>query len=102
MRSPMFAMPFGRILWKEYRSQRMLWVCCFLFGFLFQALYAYWTFDVHSRQQHLFNMAIVASVMYAVGCGAVLFASEREDRTSSWLLSLSIAPTPVMAAKFAF
>ena len=98
----MFAIPFGRIFWKEYRVHRGLWLSCFLIGCLFQILLWWSILDPTARADTLPGGAVYFSVMYAVGCGALLFAGEREDRTSEWLLSLAVPPGPTLGAKFGF
>lgn len=100
----MFAVQFSRFFWKEYRTQRTLWVICFLIGTLSAVINLYF---VHYSQRTNGMRVLVASpaifaAIYAVGCGALLFANEREHRTSDWLLSLSILPNAALRAKFAF
>ena len=98
----MFAVPFNRMFWKEYRVQRALWLSCLLIGVVFQITLGCAALHPEIRSDVLLSMASVFPVMYAVGCGALLFASEREDRTSDWLVSLSVPPATLLTAKFAF
>ena len=98
----MFAVPFNRMFWKEYRVHRALWLSCLLIGIVTQITLGFTTVHPEMRSEVLLGAASFFPVMYAVGCGALLFASEREDRTSDWLVALSIPPAPSVTAKFAF
>jgi len=98
----MFAVPFGRMLWKEYRVSRALWLSCLFIGILFQVIQSQMIVEPQSRVQLLLGGASFFSVMYAVGCGALLFACEREERTCDWLAAISIPPAPTLSAKFLF
>lgn len=98
----MFAVQFNRILWKEYRFQRTLWLSCLVIGLLFEVVLASTTSDLSRRAGNLLQLSQIFAIMYAVGCGAVLFASEREERTSDWLLCLSASPGPTLSAKLLF
>ncbi len=99
----MLIVPFGRIFWKEYRVHRSLWISCGVIGCLLQLMF--WWLLVRSPHPETEPSQILAAIiptMYAVGCGALLFAGEREERTSDWLLNLSVPPGPLLMAKFAF
>jgi hypothetical protein len=98
----MFAVPFNRMFWKEYRAQRALFFSCLLIGIVTQVTLGFTALHSEIRSDFLLGAASFFPVMYAVGCGALLFASEREERTASWLVSLSIPPAPSLTAKFAF
>ena len=98
----MFAVPFHRMFWKEYRVHRALWFSCLLIGVVCQITVGFMALHPDIRSEFLLAAASFFPVMYAVGCGALLFASEREERTADWLVSLSIPPAPSLTAKFAF
>ena len=98
----MFAIPFHRMFWKEYRVHRALWLSCFLIGIASQLTLGFMALHPEIRSEFLLGAASFFPVMYAVGCGALLFASEREERTADWLTTLSIPPAPSLTAKFAF
>ena len=98
----MFATQFGRIFWKEYRSQRTLWLSCLLMEIVYLVLVLIFTSNAVQTIQLLWGTATVFPILYAVACGAVLFAGERESRGSDWLLSLSNSPAATLSAKIAF
>ena len=98
----MFATQFGRIFWKEYRSQRTLWLSCLLIEIAYLVLRLVLIINPSEAAWILSDSPAAFSVLFAIGCGAVLFAGEREARGSDWLLSLSISPVATVCAKFAF
>ena len=98
----MFAVPFHRMLWKEFRVHRALWLSCLLIGVVSQFTLGFTTVHSEMRSEVLLGTASFFPVMYAVGCGALLFASEREERTADWLVALSIPRAPSLTAKFTF
>ena len=98
----MFSIPFNRMFWKEYRAQRALWLSCLLIGIVSQFTLGFMALHPEIRSEFLLGAASFFPVMYAVGCGALLFASEREERTADWLTALSIPPAPSLTAKFTF
>ncbi len=98
----MFAVPFHRMFWKECRVHRALWLSCLLIGVVSQLMLGFTTVHPEMRSDVLLGAASFFPVMYAVGCGALLFASEREERTADWLVALSIPPAPSLTAKIAF
>jgi len=98
----MFAAPFGRILWKEYRVHRALWLFCLLIGILSQLAVPLLGLNLDLRKTVLYSYCLIFTFLYAIGCGALLFAIEREERTCDWLLSLSAPPGPTLIAKILF
>lgn len=98
----MFAVPFGRVFWKEYRVHRSLWLSCLALAVVFQFGLACAYSDGNGRGAVLDTLTVWFPAMYAVGCGALLFASEREERTCEWLLALDAPPAATLSAKLAF
>lgn len=98
----MFAIPFGRIVWKEYRSHRALWLSCLAVGCLYQVFNSFLIFDPALRSESLTYGVLFFPIMYCVGCCALLFPGEREDRTADWLISLSVPAGPTLSAKLGF
>lgn len=103
-----FALPFGRIFWKEYRSNRALWLSCLVIGILMQLWILIFTgmtvgrIDHDFRQNGIIGITCFIPILYAVGCCAVLFAGERENGTVNWLLALGAPPLPMLSGKLLF
>ena len=72
---------FCRVFWKEYRLQRSLWIAMAALT----VLTASGCRIVASPQSHnasaLYLIAVAMPGLYALGCGAMLFAGEREADT---------------------
>ncbi|WP_010586624.1 ABC transporter permease [Schlesneria paludicola] len=96
----MFAVPVGRILWKEYRAQRTLWLACAGLGCLIEILIA--CFVGNEKTMIMSGVPGILAMCYGAACSAVLFAGEREERTSDWLLNLSVPPAALVVGKFGF
>lgn len=95
----MFAVPLGRILWKEYRAQRTLWLACAGLGCLFEILIACF---IGYDTSIMVGVPSMLALCYGAACSAVLFAGEREERTSDWLLNLSVPPGVLVTGKIGF
>ncbi len=75
---------FRRLIWKEYRLQRALWLAVAAISSLLMLLvYAVGAGSLSEAEQWhpLFGIALVFPALYALGCGAVLFAGEHEAGT---------------------
>ena len=100
----MHANSLGRLLWKEYRVQRSFWLAVAVFAVLIQGFP--WKLGAFPNPETFaaacFTIAVILSAVIALGSGATLFASEREDETLSFLQSLSVPPLAMTAAKFVF
>jgi len=99
-----FRTVYLRLLWKEYRSLRGFWISLLLFALLLQAVLRFLTGPAVSTGTGagLYGIAFLVSTCYALGCGAVLFALEREDRTIDFLRYLPGPPSAVIAGKIVF
>ena len=98
--------PFGRMFWKEYRQQRTLWVGVLVSGVCLQliARIAISVLLVPEFQPHqaifvLYLIPLYLPPFFLAASTAMLFALEREERTSDWLLNLSAPPWPTLLAK---
>ena len=100
--------PLGRMLWKEYRQQRTLWLGVLVFGVLLQVIAriaaSVFQFNSDGRDAMIAVWAIPLYLVgfFLIGSTAMLFALEREERTSDWLLNLSAPPLPILVAKYGF
>jgi hypothetical protein len=93
-----------RIAWKEYRTQRPLWVAMAVLALLVQSGYfvvATVRGDAVSEQV-LFTIAMGAAVIYALGCGATLFATERETGTFEFQRGLPLDWRSLLVGKAGF
>lgn len=104
MKAAQLAAPVSRILWKEFRAQRALWLACLGIGFTIMLVSSYSSQGSSrwSDQPAYHAVPWGVGVMYVIGCAAMLFAREREERTSEWLLDLSVPALPTFAAKVLF
>lgn len=96
---------FWRLMWKEYRSQRSLWLGIAGLAVLLQAIiFLVWR-DQPGRfglVPALYNASFLLSSLYALTSCAVLFAAEKEDGTYDLLRSLPVTPQRLFAGKMAF
>ncbi|NUQ60843.1 MAG: hypothetical protein HUU20_00030 [Pirellulales bacterium] len=67
-----------RILWKEVRAQRAFWIAMLVLAVLAQAAALVFAYE-GDRLLFLYSIAMVVPALYALGCGAILFAAEHES-----------------------
>ena len=94
--------PVSRLLWKEYRSQRAFWFAMLLMGLAPQFLFRLLISDAGARINSIWCIAAAAPLLFIVGSMSILFAGEREERTSDWLVQLSVSPFWLLLAKWGF
>jgi hypothetical protein len=93
---------FWRVFWKEFRLQWPLWLAMAALTVLAQfAVIAYESFQLHSVAL-LYLIAVALPSLYALGCGATLFAGEHEADTFEFQRSLPVHPLSVFVGKIAF
>lgn len=97
-----FLTPVSRILWKEYRAQRGLWVALCVMGLLPQVMGRILATDIDVRTSIIWSMVSMIPIFFAIGSTAILFAGEREERTSDWLQNLAVPPLRTLMAKWTF
>jgi hypothetical protein len=94
--------PLGRVFWKEYRAQRGLWLAVLFLGMVLQ-LVMRMTVEIDVQLVvMLWLVPLYMPAFFLIGSSAMLFALEREERTSDWLLNLSAPPMPILVAKITF
>jgi ABC-type transport system involved in multi-copper enzyme maturation permease subunit len=103
--------PFGRMFWKEYRQQRTLWTAVLVFGVSMQLIVriAISLSPISEINAGTFAPQAITA-LYIIPCYLVpffliastsmLFALEREERTSDWLLNLAAPPWQTLLAKY--
>jgi len=96
---------FWRLAWKEYRMLRGFWIALALATVGLQLLIVVTRTLMNEPMTQLeFNLTGFGMVMvafYALGCGATLFAVEREEETYEFLRTLPVSGGQAMRAKFA-
>lgn len=93
----------SRLVWKEYRAQRKLWVALLPGTVLLQLIY--FAFEPQSRIELFFYPALLAmalGVCHAAACMAMLFAGEREEDTDRLLQALPLHPRDLWLAKLGY
>ncbi|HEX7379372.1 MAG TPA: hypothetical protein VF278_19775, partial [Pirellulales bacterium] len=88
-----------RLMWKEYRALRGLWLALAIFGLVCDAMVFFFTDSLQERLPGIFGFAGVLPTGFALGAGAMLFALEREDATYELLRCLPTTSPRVFAAK---
>jgi hypothetical protein len=83
-----------RLLWKEYRVQRSLWLALAIGTVVLHGLIRAMIDDPGEAAEVFYWMAAILAFCYAVGGAAITFATEREDGTHLRLMTL--APPPVL------
>jgi hypothetical protein len=80
------------LLWKEYREHRMVWTVLAFIGAMavwgLSRLSAVGWFGAHADGQEGRFVAILLAGVYALICGAMMLAGERENRTMPYLDAL--------------
>ncbi len=98
--------PLGRMFWKEYRQQRTLWVgvlvsgiCLQLIARILMSVTPFTEMQPSVAILFLYIIPLYLVPFFLIASTAMLFALEREERTSDWLLNLSAPPWPTLLAK---
>ena len=93
---------FWRLFWKEYRLQRSLWIAMTVLTVMLQLLVAVYERRLGSiGATTLYFIAVAFPALYALGCGATLFAGEREADTYEFQRSLPVRALSVFIGKIA-
>ena len=93
---------FWRLVWKEYRVQRALWFSIVALTLLLQCLVLLLSDRRDGFVGPLFALPVLMAALYALGCGATLFATERETGTYEFQRSVPVASSTVFWGKVAF
>ncbi|MEI8381621.1 MAG: hypothetical protein WCJ09_15945 [Planctomycetota bacterium] len=94
--------PVGRLMWKEYRIQRSLWLAMLIFGVVPQILLRILVTNAENRVASVWAAVVMIPFFFVIASTAILFAGEREERTSDWLLNLSVRPIWTLVTKWGF
>ena len=92
---------FWRVFWKEYRVQRAIWIAMAVLTVLLMLSVVEF---IRSPDGPRWSAWIAVGLLgcYGLGCGAVLFAGEREAGTYEYQRALPSDARTVFAAKIAF
>jgi len=93
---------FWRLMWKEYRVQRAFWISLAVLAVLLMLLACASVSYPETRVRWQFGIALVLPALFALGCGAMLFAAEREGGTYDFQRSLPIRPVQLLLGKGVF
>ncbi|MFH1918361.1 MAG: hypothetical protein ABIP48_00525, partial [Planctomycetota bacterium] len=95
---------FRRLVWKEYRLQRPFWISMVVLAVLLSGIVLLFTPEGNSTAKimWLFDIALGLSALYALGCGATLFATEHEAGTYDFQRSLPVSAGRLFWAKMTF
>jgi hypothetical protein len=92
---------FWRLVWKEYRLQRSLWIAMFVLTALLMML-CFAVFPPRDRLPMLYLFAGGLPAFCLLGSGAMSFAGEREAGTYEFQRALPVGAGRVFAAKLVF
>lgn len=95
---------FWRLVWKEYRIQRGFWWSVAILTVAVQAVTLVYArlFQQPIPVHPLYVIALSAAALYALGCGATLFATERETGTYEFQRALPVSSGLMFVGKLAF
>lgn len=91
-----------RLVWKEYRIQRGLWLAMAIGCLMFQRVVAYLVLDPHEAAKAMLAIAFSLTFFYAIGSGAITFAIEREEGTQIRPVMAGCPPGLTLAVKTVF
>lgn len=96
----MNAAQITHIFWKEYRTQRSIWLGITLIAVVIQGLvWAMMPSNARDPLATLASIGAILSVFYALASAGVLFAGEREEQTYSWLRILPVSSVSLFGGK---
>jgi len=91
-----------RLLWKEYRVQRGLWLSMAGGSIALQALITFLISSDQESFQGIVPIAFMLTFFYAIGSGAITFAIEREEGTQLRPVMLGCPPGLTLTVKTIF
>jgi hypothetical protein len=98
----MNATAFWRLAWKEYRAIRLFWISLVVLVIVMQWLTVWLSRNEHANPVNLiFEYALIAPVLIAVGGAGSAFATEKEEGTFEFLRCAPVSSKQVFFSKFA-
>jgi hypothetical protein len=97
----------SRVIWKEYRAQRQVWLALAIGVLLLQLIPASLAMfsPYNSRGGYadgMLTICIVVAICYSVTSSAILFAGELEEETATFVRYLPIAPKMLIGGKLIY
>ncbi len=92
---------FWRLVWKEYRVQRAFWISMAVLTALLQLVAVTFVTHAAERINLLLHFTLAFPALYALGCGATLFATEHETGTYEFQRSLPVSAWQLFFGKLA-
>lgn len=92
-----------RMLWKEYRALRGLWLG--VLGLVVLGCVLTTSIEGPDRfglSHYLFSLAVGAAALYALGCVSATIGGEFEEGTQQWMQALPVSPARLAAQKLLF
>ncbi|MEZ6122892.1 MAG: hypothetical protein R3C49_06910 [Planctomycetaceae bacterium] len=90
--------PFAHLVWKEYRSQRALWMPLTIAA-VGIALWSLRIGDSHPNLTVLNGMSLVFAVAFGVGAVTVAFVGEEDEGTAIWLRMFPLTTRHLLCGK---
>ena len=91
----------SRFVWKEYRVMRGFWISLAVMAVFVQAILLL-SWSESALTAGLFGVALSGAALYALGSGATMFATEREEGTYDLLRGLPVTSLQIASGKLAF
>ena len=88
-----------RLVWKELRTLRALWLSLLAMAFVMQLGLASLADDPYQRSVWVFSVAFFLPVVYSLAYAAMAFAGEREEGTDQFLCRLAAPPLVLFGVK---
>ena len=88
-----------RLVWKELRTLRALWLSLLGMALILQLAIAWIVGHFWAPYQVLFFVALWFPVLYSLACASLAFAGEREEGTDQLLSRLAVPPLALLSVK---
>ena len=93
---------FWRLVWKEYRQLRGFWIAMAVLAVVAHLYLLVIVRNPGSQLEALFAVALTIPALYALGCGATMFATEHEGGTYDFQRALPISARRLFLGKLGF
>lgn len=91
--------PYLRLLWKEYRSIRLFWCALIVLTLLAQGITIALAHNSAPALAIVFNLALAAPVLFALGYSGTAYALEHEEGTIEFLRAAPVSAIQLFAGK---